>query len=409
LKLIEAGALDNDDVGSLAARLEIGERQLRRLFAQHLGAAPITVAQTRRVLLAKQLIAETSLSMIDVALASGFGSVRRFNETFQRMYGRPPRELKRQTKLNSPAPGISILLPYRAPYDWENIIKFLAARAIAGVEFVTPECYSRTIEFDNVAGSLQVTHARKHSALRVTVRIPRLDWLPTIVARIRRIFDLGADPIAIASALSRDPKLAPLVAARPGLRVPGGWDGFEIAIRAVLGQQITVKSATRLASRIATTLGRRPSEQDDSNKLTHVFPQPERFTATSLSGFGLTRARVAALVGVANAALADDRLFSPRRNLDETVARLRELPGIGAWTAQYIAMRAIGESDAFMPTDAAIQRSAARFMNCQTTSKLLSVAERWRPWRAYAMLHLWTAESQFANTSQKDRYYAVTT
>src|SRR4051812_38019311 len=194
LKLIETGALDNGNVASLADRLEIGERQLRRLFNQHLGAAPITVAQTRRVLLAKQLIHQTNLSMLDVALASGFGSVRRFNETFQKMYKRPPSELRRRRTEESGPPEITILLPYRPPYDWEAIIRFLAARAIIGVEVVEDDSYSRVVEFDGVVGSIRVWHAPEHSSLRVTVQSPRLNLLPTIIARVRRQFDLGAEP-----------------------------------------------------------------------------------------------------------------------------------------------------------------------------------------------------------------------
>src|SRR5262245_49074121 len=205
LKLIEAGALDDGDVVSLADRLEIGERQLRRLFSRHIGAAPITVAQTRRLLLAKQLIHETKLSMVEVALASGFGSVRRFNETFRRLYRRPPSELRQGAAAASSAPEITILLPYRPPYDWATMIGFLETRTIAGLEHVANDRYSRVIEFENVVGAIHVSHAPEDASLRVTVRFPRLDVLPTIISRIRRQFDLGAEPTAIATALSCDP------------------------------------------------------------------------------------------------------------------------------------------------------------------------------------------------------------
>ncbi len=359
LKLIESGALDEGDIDSLAKRLDIGARQLRRLFSRHVGAAPITVAQTRRVLLAKQLIHETDLSMIDVALASGFGSVRRFNETFQRLYQRPPSQLRRRPASAATPPEISLLLPYRPPYDWQAMSHFLAARAIAGLEVVTPESYCRAIEFDGAVGSIDITPAGDESSLRVTVRFPRLNLLPAIIARVRRQFDLGAEPAAIASVLSCDPILAPLVAARPGLRVPGGWDGFEIAVRAVLGQQITVKAATTLAARIVARLGAPLGEQTHVRGLTHVFPQPAQFTMQTLSGLGMTRARAASLVGIAEAASADPQMFQPRRDLAETVARLRNLAGIGEWTAQYIAMRATGESDAFLAGDVALQRKLA--------------------------------------------------
>ncbi len=344
LKLIESGALDEGNIDGLAERLEIGPRQLRRLFSKHVGAAPITVAQTRRVLLAKQLIHQTDLSMIDVALASGFGSVRRFNEAFQRMYERPPSSLRRRggkaTSLaESSAPEISLLLPYRSPYDWAAMVRFFAARAIAGLEVVADGSYHRAIEFDEAVGTIQVTEAPEESSLRVTVRFPRLNALPTIIARVRRQFDLGAEPIAIAAALKSDPVLAPLVLARPGLRVPGAWDGFEIAVRAVLGQQISVSAARKLGGQLVAELGTPLGEDRGIVGVTHVFPRPERFSAKTLTKLGMPSARRAALVEIAKAAAADERLFQPRRDLAEAVARLRELQGIGEWTAQYIAMR----------------------------------------------------------------------
>jgi AraC family transcriptional regulator, regulatory protein of adaptative response / DNA-3-methyladenine glycosylase II len=409
LKLIENGALDDGDVASLADRLEIGERQLRRLFSRHIGAAPITVAQTRRVLFAKQLIHETDLSMIEVALASGFGSVRRFNETFRRMYGRPPSELRRHTPATLTAPEITILLPYRPPYDWATMIRFLKKRAIAGLEVVANDCYSRVIEFDRVVGSIHVTHVPEQSSLQATVRISQLNVLPTIISRIRRLFDLSAEPNAIASALSCDPILAPLVAARTGLRVPGGWDGFEIAVRAVLGQQITLQATMKLAERLVSYLGTPVTDQIDTAGLTHMFPRPERFTAKNLAGFGMPRARVTSLVGIAEAARADERLFDPRRDLAEAVAHLRKLDGIGEWSAQYIAMRALGESDAFLVADVALQRSVNKYGPRLTAPKLLARAERWRPWRAYAMLHLWMDDSATAQSSSKTEIYDALT
>ncbi len=400
LKMIESGALDDGDVGSLAERLEIGERQLRRLFRQHVGATPISVAQTRRVLLAKQLIHQTDLAMIEIAIASGFGSVRRFNEAFQRLYDRPPSELRRRKLPPSAAPEISLLLPYRPPYDWAAMIQFLQLRAIAGVEVVTDKTYSRVIELGGelrgVTGSIHVADAPEHSALRVVVRFARLNALPTIIARVRRMFDLSAEPTAIATALSCDPFLAPLVAARPGLRVPGGWDPFEIAVRAVLGQQITVKAATRLAGRIVAAIGSPCAESPAVPGLTHAFPQPERFILHAMAGLGMTGARAMAIAGIAAAAVADARLFDPRGDLPEAVARLCELPGIGEWTAQYIAMRALGESDAFLAGDVGIQRRFDLNGRRPNVSKLLRHAERWRPWRAYAMLHLWRADADAA-------------
>jgi AraC family transcriptional regulator of adaptative response / DNA-3-methyladenine glycosylase II len=409
MKLIEGGALDQGNVASLADRLEIGERQLRRLFSRHIGAAPITVAQTRRVLLAKQLIHQTDLSMIQVALASGFGSVRRFNETFQRMYRRPPSELRRRATAESPAAEITILLSYRPPYDWATMISFLKTRAIAGLEVVTADSYRRVVELDDVVGSIHVAHAAEQSSLQVTVRFPRLNVLPTIISRIRRQFDLGAEPTAIASALTCDPILAPLVEARPGLRVPGAWNGFEIAVRAVLGQQITISAATKLAARIVSTLGTPLAEPSGLPGLTHVFPRPDRFTPKALIGLGMPKTRAMCLAGIADAVIADEHLFDPRRDLAEAVVRLRELAGIGEWTAQYIAMRALGESDAFLAADIGLQRSFARSGRRPSAQQLLTRAERWRPWRAYATLHLWMADAEAIPAfSTRETYDALT-
>jgi AraC family transcriptional regulator of adaptative response / DNA-3-methyladenine glycosylase II len=399
LKLIEGGALDEGDVASLAARLEIGERHLRRLFQQHIGAAPITVAQTRRVLLAKQLLHQTDLSMIEVALASGFGSVRRFNETFQRLYQRPPGELRRRAATTSPSPEISLLLPYRPPYDWETMRRFLEVRTIAGLETVSEESYSRVIELRGLTGSITVEHAPKQAALRVAVRFPHLAALSVIIARIRRMFDLSADPVAISSTLSADPALAPLVAARPGLRVPGGWNGFEIAVRAVLGQQVTLQAGTRLAGKVVDALGTPVTHDLSIDGLTHSFPPPERFETDTVAKLGMPRARAATLAGVAAAFAADPHLFDPRRDLGDAIARLRELPGIGEWTAQYIAMRALGETDAFLAGDVALQRIIANNGQRPNAAALLARAERWRPWRAYAVLHLWMSDTPKSKTS----------
>jgi AraC family transcriptional regulator of adaptative response / DNA-3-methyladenine glycosylase II len=410
LKLIEGGALDDGDVAALAERLDIGERQLRRLFRQHIGAAPVTVAQTRRVLLARQLIHQTKLSMIDVALASGFGSVRRFNETFQSLYGRPPSELRRGvTDATSLSPETSLLLPYRAPYDWETMIRFLRHRSIEGVEVVTDDSYSRVIELGDAIGSITVTHAPRHSSLRVVVRFPKLNALPTIITRVRRMFDLSAEPRAIAKALSADPVLAPLVSARPGLRVPGGWDGFEIAVRAMLGQQITVRAATILAGRLVGEFGTAIPKSDDIPGLTHAFPGPDRFKADALARLGMPKARARAIAGVASAVRADARLFDPRRDLDEAIAHLCELAGIGEWSAQYIAMRALGETDAFLAGDVGVQRKLALNGHRPTPKELLARAEQWRPWRAYAVLHLWMADAEIPHPrKKKEKPYAVT-
>ena len=403
MTLIEDGALDNDNVGHFAERLGIGERQLRRLFRQHIGASPVTVAQTRRVLLARQLIGQTTLSMTEVALASGFGSIRRFNETFQRLYDRPPGELRRgAADARSAAPGITLLLPYRPPYDWPGMLGFLRVRAIPGLEIVDCDSYRRVIALDGDVGAIEVTDVPERASLRVTVRFPALKCLPRIIARVRRMFDLGADPVAISAALARDPALAPLVEARPGVRVPGAWDGLEIAIRAVLGQQISVRAATSLAGSLVASLGQDVADRVGIAGLTHAFPAPDRITPERVAALGMPRSRAACIAGIAMAARADPSLFEPRHDLDDTVARLRVLPGIGEWTAHYVAMRVLRESDAFLAADVALQRILASNGQRPNARDLLERAERWRPWRAYAVLHLWIAEAAEKATEAND-------
>jgi AraC family transcriptional regulator of adaptative response / DNA-3-methyladenine glycosylase II len=398
LALIAEGALDDDGtVGALACRLGVGERQLRRLFREHIGASPIAIAQTRRVLFARQLIHETRMSMVDVALAAGFGSLRRFNQTFRVLYGRPPSKLRRG-RSDSPTGGregsaITLHLTFVPPYDWPAMIEFLAARAIPGVEVVEPDRYSRTVEIDDRRGTIDVGLAPGDSALAATIRFPNVRALPSIVGRIRRVFDLGADVVMIERQLSEDPLMASLVAARPGLRLPGGWDGFELAVRAVLGQQVTVAAARQLAGRLVRSHGT-PLGDDGSGArpgLTTAFPRPETLAGADLAILGMPRPRAASISGLAAAAAGDPDLFAPDRDLATAVARLVTLPGIGEWTAQYIAMRAIREPDAFPAADVGILRAMTGSDGVRPTpAAVLARAEAWRPWRAYAAQHLWT-------------------
>ncbi|MBO0719864.1 MAG: helix-turn-helix domain-containing protein [Blastocatellia bacterium] len=392
LALIEAGALDSGGSERLAERLGVGERQLRRLFRQHLGASPIAVAQTRRVLLAKQLIHETQLPMAEVALAAGFGSVRRFNETFQQLFGRPPGELRRNNANSDSKDGVALKLPYRPPYDWDFIISFLAARAIAGVEVVSARGYARTIEMNGARGTIHVEPG-DGAWLDATIRFPRLEALPAIIARIRRLFDLSADPLTIASHLAEDPLLAPLVEARPGMRVPGAWDGFELAVRAILGQQISVPAATRLLGKLVSAYGSRLAEgQPEVEGLTHLFPRPERLAPLDLAKLGMPRSRAAALSGLATAVAADQEIFAPHRSLADAIEGLQSLSGVGEWTAHYIAMRELREPDAFPAADIGLLRAMADDRGRRPTPRQLLVrSECWRPWRAYAALHLWAS------------------
>jgi AraC family transcriptional regulator of adaptative response / DNA-3-methyladenine glycosylase II len=391
LALIEAGALDDDDVEGLSDRLGVGARQLRRLFRQHVGASPIAVAQTRRVLLAKQLIHETRLPMAQVALASGFNSVRRFNETFLELFGRSPATLRRtRDHVRREAGTLSVRLAYRPPYDWDAMLSFLAARAIPGVEHVSENGYRRTIAIGRHCGVIAVAPADK-SRVDVTVRFPDMAALPQIIARVRRVFDLAADPDTIAAHLALDPALAPLVEARPGLRVPGAWDGFELAMRAVFGQQITVLAATKLLGKLVQAYGD-PLPAADSEGLTHLFPAPTRIAVADLAALGMPGARARSASALAKVIADDPLIFSRGASLEDAIAKLRALPGIGEWTAQYIAMRELREPDAFPAADIGLLRAmAAPDGRRPSPAELLDRAERWRPWRAYVALHLWAA------------------
>ncbi len=393
LAMIEMGALDESDVEALGERLGVGERQLRRLFQTHLGASPIAVAQTQRILLAKQLLHDTNLPMTEVALAAGFGSVRRFNEMFLDMYGKPPSKLRsaRTAAKANAKDSVTIRLPYRPPYDWPAMVSFLRDRAITGMEVVSGDAYSRTIDIAGAHGIVSVRPAAGN-ALEATIRFPKLSALPTIIARLRRVFDLAADPLTIGAHLASDPALAPLVAARPGLRVPGAWDGFELAVRAVLGQQITVSAAIGLAGKLVAAHGERLSLADEMPGLSHVFPKPERLAAIDVATLPMPRVRGRALASLAASVAADPQIFGARQSLEEAIARLCALPGIGEWTAQYIAMRELREPDAFPPSDIGLLRAMADGSGRRPTAReLLARAERWRPWRAYAAQHLWAS------------------
>jgi AraC family transcriptional regulator of adaptative response / DNA-3-methyladenine glycosylase II len=407
LTLIEAGALDGGDVAGLADRLGVGERQLRRLFTTHLGASPVQVAQTRRVLLAKQLIHDTDLGMAEVAMAAGFGSVRRFNETFQRLYRRPPASLRRRSAREPEAHALKLTLSYRPPYDWDALIGFLATRAIPGVETVEGDRYARAIALEGALGTLAVRPAGGHR-LAVEVRFPKMSALPRILARVRRVFDLGADPTLIAEHLALDPELAPMVAARPGLRVPGAWDGFELAVRAILGQQITVVAARRLAGKFAAAWGEPLPEPWAAEGLNLAFPTPQRLAGVDIAAtLGMPGSRARALSSLAGAVAADPTLFGPHGSLGEAITKLRGLAGIGEWTAQYIAMRELREPDAFPAADIGLMRALAGPDGVRPTPvELLARAEAWRPWRAYAALHLWTADGARLAEETRDRHAA---
>jgi len=399
LALIADGALDADDtnVARLSERLGIGERQLRRLFLKHLGASPIAVAQTRRVLFAKQLIHETRMSMTEVAMAAGFGSVRRFNEVFRDLFGRGPSTLRGEHSATaiSPEAGVTLRLLYRPPYDWDSILAHLEARAIPGVEVVQNGSYRRAVEVDGLIGSVEVVHLALQHGLRVTICFPNVGSLPAIVARVRRLFDTSADIDTIDEHLSRDPMLAPLVAQRPGLRAPGGWDGFELAVRAILGQQVSVAAARNLAGHLVERHGKPiPAAQICHPGLTHVFPNAEGLAAADFIRLDMPAKRKSSLKALAEAAVSDPNLFRPFGTIEEAIARFRSIRGVGEWTAQYIALRALREPDAFPASDIGLLRGAGSLDGARPSPRSLLIrAESWRPWRAYAAQHLWAAQA----------------
>ncbi len=394
------GADEGASVDALAERVGLGERQLRRLFERHLGASPVQVAQTRRLLFAKQLLQDTRLGMTEIALASGFGSVRRFNAVFRALYGRAPSTRRRGPTGAASGPRtpvtetVTLRLGYRPPYDWDDMLGFLAGRALPGVELVEAGRYLRTCATEAGPGTVEVRPGpRGQPVLLATLRVPALRALPGLVARLRRVFDLDADVHAIGAHLGRDPALARLVGARPGLRTPGGWDAFEQAVRGVLGQQVTVQAGRKLGGVLVELAGPRvaPALSGDA-RLSRLFPGPAELAAADLGGLGMPRARRATLHALAAAALADGRLLQRGGSLEDAVARLRGIAGFGEWTAQYVALRGLGHADAFPAGDVALQRSVDSPRRV-AERQLLARAEAWRPWRGYAAQHLWTADA----------------
>jgi AraC family transcriptional regulator of adaptative response / DNA-3-methyladenine glycosylase II len=391
LHLIAEGGLQSHGLEELAERLGIGDRQLRRLFERYVGASPISVAQSHRILFAKKLLGETSLSMTEVALASGFGSVRRFNDALRKTYGRSPSELRKRTASDAPVTGIRLKLPFSQPYDWRAMIEFLGVRAMPGVERVAGARYERTFAVGSARGVVEVQAVDGESHLIATIHTGEVSGLAAVVARLRRLFDLDVDIAAVDAHLARDRRLAALVRQRPGVRVPGAWDGFELAVRALLGQQITVAGARTMAGRLVAAHGvalERVQAAADGRP-NRLFPLPAALAAADLTKVGLTRPRAAALRGLAVAMEADGDLLRPCETLEETLGKLSALPGVGPWTAQYIAMRALREPDAFPASDLGLLRAMATPAGRPAPDALARRAETWRPWRAYAAMRLW--------------------
>ena len=390
LRLIEAGALDDAGVDALAAKLGVGDRHLRRLFATHLGSSPHAIAATRRSHYAKQLIDQTAMPMADIAFAAGFASVRRFNDAIRGAFRRPPRALRRAAQRGRDASDASIelRLAYRPPYAWNDLLGFLAARAIPGVECVTDGSYRRSFRQDDAIGWLEVGPVPGAHQLLVRIRAIGAPRLIDLARRLRALFDLGAAPDAIAVALRDDAALAPALRTAPGIRVPGALDGFELAVRAILGQQVSVRAATTLAGRLVTQFGAKLPDDclsplSEGGMPTHEFPSAEVLADADVASIGLPTARAAAIRALARSVAGGLRL-EPAADPDAARDALLALPGVGEWTAAYVAMRALREPDAFPSGDLGLRRALG-----VGAAELARRAEAWRPWRSYAAMLLW--------------------
>jgi AraC family transcriptional regulator of adaptative response / DNA-3-methyladenine glycosylase II len=387
LRLIAEHGLEDGGVEALAAKLGIGSRHLRRLFLLHLGATPIAVAHTTRLHFAKKLIDETALPMNEIAMASGFGCVRRFNAHIRSVYKRTPTQIRRLSREASVRGANEYLfrLQYRPPFDWETMLSFLKPRAIPGVENVEGGIYRRTIAWGEGSGSVEVSHDARSEALLLGVHIDDPRALFAIVERVRGIFDLNADWQSVASNLRNDEKLGSLIQARPGIRVPGCWDGFELAVRAILGQQVTVKGATTLSGRLVERFGKPITGRDG---LTHLFPSPKRLMKAEIASIGIPTARAETIRRLAAAVQEGTVRFDADLDAETLRGQLSTVPGIGAWTAGYIAMRALKDPDGFPSADLGLLRTLC----LKTGRELEERAESWRPWRAYAAMYVWSSQ-----------------
>jgi AraC family transcriptional regulator, regulatory protein of adaptative response / DNA-3-methyladenine glycosylase II len=382
--LIEDGLLNETRIEALAVRLGVTDRHLRRVFQSEFGVSPVAFAQTQRLLLAKRLLTDTAMSMTEVAMASGFGSLRRFNALLRARYRFTPSDLRRQASDAQPADVLTFQLSYRPPLQWDALISFLGRRAIEGVEHIAGARYLRTVHVELGAkrhsGWIAAWPAKRKSAIELQISASLAAAVPAVLARAKRLFDLSCNPAEIARALG------PLAAHQPGLRLPGAFDGFELAVRAILGQQITVKAARTLAGRFTAAFGE--TIQTPVPALCWLFPSAERVAAlkpSDVAAIGVVGVRANAIVSLARAITAGRLTLDPAAEIPATLDRLRALPGVGEWTAQYVAMRALSWPDAFPHTDYGVLKALGE----KDARKVLARASGWQPWRAYAVMHLW--------------------
>ena len=379
---IEEHALSSARVGELAASLGVSDRHLRRVTESELGVSPIELAQTQRLLLAKRLLGETRLSQTEIAFASGFGSVRRFNALFKSRYGLSPRALRGS---GHTAEGLHCQLEFRPPFAWRSLLAYLQLRAIPGVEMADATHYRRTVALDGHTGWIAVSQGKRDNALNVEISPSLTPVIGAVIARVKRLFDLGAVPDAVSAVLLQEPLLTDVVRRIPGLRVAGAFDGFELAVRAILGQQVSVKGATTLAGRWAQAFGTPiATPYPMLNRLTPSALEMAEVSADQIAALGIVGARARCLSILAPAVLEKKIALTFAPNVEEQIEALMRLPGIGPWTAQYIAMRALHWPDAFPSGDLMLLRAANA-----NQKQLKKLAESWRPWRAYATHYLW--------------------
>jgi AraC family transcriptional regulator of adaptative response / DNA-3-methyladenine glycosylase II len=394
MRLIADGIVDREGVRGLARRLGYSERQLHRQLVAELGAGPIALARAQRAQTARILIETTSLPFTDLAFAAGFSSIRQFNDTVRAVFAATPTEMRSRSRHHGAdgarAPGspgaIELRLAYRAPFDGPGVLSFLGSRAVPGIEAFDGDTYRRTLPLPHGPAVAELTPAEGY--VRCRLRLHDVRDLTAAVQRCRRMLDLDADPVAIADQLGADPVLAKAVLTDPGRRVPGHVDGFELAVRAILGQQVSVAAARTLAGRLVQRIGRPLPAPDGS--LTHTFPVPDALAAADLSGLGLTGARATSLRRLAEDVASGTLVIDPGVSREEVEVKLAALPGVGAWTAGYVAMRALSDPDVFLPTDLGVRRALERAGLAAAPRAAASLAEAWRPWRSYAVIYLWS-------------------
>jgi AraC family transcriptional regulator of adaptative response / DNA-3-methyladenine glycosylase II len=394
MRLIADGTVDREGVPGLAARLGYSTRQIERQLLAELGAGPLALARAQRAQTARLLVETTELPMADIAFAAGFSSIRTFNDTVREVYALTPSELRTRAPRGTPQNGtLALRLPFRAPLNPDNLFGHLAATAVPGVEEWRDGAYRRTLRLPYGHGIVALSPQPDHIACRLT--LTDLRDLTVAISRCRRLLDLDADPAAVDDQLRTDPLLAPLVEKAPGRRVPRTVDETEFAVRAVLGQQVSTAAARTHAARLVTAYGDRIDDPDGG--LTHLFPTPEALAAVDPESLALPRTRRTTLTTLV-AQLADGSLhLGPDSDWAQTRARLLELPGFGPWTVDVIAMRALGDPDAFLPTDLGIRRAAQELGLPSTPAALTARAAAWRPWRAYAVQYLWATDSHPIN------------